>query len=89
MPGPGAPVLGGMGESGRRLVVAVRSGSRPGRAAEVRRWIRLLLPAAILLVGAPAPPAGEADDVISIDVDEVQSGPLSLADALLRGSRRR
>ncbi len=78
-----------MPEDGRRLVVAVRPGSKPGRSGEVLRWIRRLLPAAILLVGTPALPPADADEVISIDVDAVESGPLSLADALVRARRGR
>jgi hypothetical protein len=78
-----------MAENGRRLVVAVRPGSSPTRSGEVLRWIRRLLPAAILFVGTAALPVEDADEVISVDVDEVESGPLSLADALVRDHRRR
>lgn len=71
--------------SPRRVVVVVRPGSSQRRASEVLRWLRWLVPAAILLV-APAPlPPGDADTTtVSVDVDEVASGPLSVADALLR-----
>jgi hypothetical protein len=34
-------------------------------------------------------PPEDADQVISIDVDAVESGPLSLADALVRRGRAR
>jgi len=78
-----------MREKGRRLVVAVRPGLKSGRSGEVLRWIRRLLPAAILLVGTPALPPEDGDELISIDVDAVESGPLSLADALVRRHRPR
>lgn len=79
-------MFSGMAERRRTLGVAVRAGD-PRRAREVLRWVRWLLPAAILLVGpAPSP---EVDEVITIDADAVQSGPLSVADALVRGHDRR
>ena len=72
----------------RRLVVSLRPGASPRRAGEVARWIRVLVPAAILLVGSAIPPpsfgGGDADEVITIDVDAVQSGPLAIADAIVR-----
>lgn len=70
-------------------MVAVRPGARPGRSGEVLRWIRWLLPTAVMLVGTPALPPADADEVISVDVDAVESGPLSLADALVRDRRGR
>jgi hypothetical protein len=40
-------------------------------------------------VGTPALPPGDADEVISFDVDAVESGPLSPADAPVRHARGR
>ena len=60
------------------LVIAVRPGSR---TETIMSWLRKLLPAAVLVVAATSLPA-RADVVI--DEEEVVSGPLSLADALLR-----
>ncbi len=69
----------------RRVVVVVRPGTNPRRASEVLRWLRWLVPAAVLLVApAPGPPSAPEDVTVSVDVDEVASGPLSVADALLR-----
>ncbi len=74
----------------RGVVVAVRPGSSPRRAGEVARWIRSLLPAAVLLIGPVAPPVDpNADEVITIDAEKVQSGPLAVADALARHGRVR
>jgi hypothetical protein len=63
------------------VVIVLRPGSR---GVTIRGWIRRLLPTALLLVAPVRLPPGLADDVIVLDEDEVASGPLSLADALLR-----
>ncbi len=78
-----------MGADDRTLVVRVRPGASPRRAREVVGWLRALLPAAVLLVGAGAPPAPDVDGdrVITIDADFVGSGPLALAAALARRAR--
>jgi hypothetical protein len=77
------------GRAGRLLVVVRPGGGR--RVREVVRWVRTLLPAAALLiapVGPAAAPSGDEDDrVIAIDADDLPSGPLSLADAILRRAR--
>jgi hypothetical protein len=74
-----------------RVFVLVRSGRRPEASQAIMRWLRFLLPAAVLL-SAPAglPPDVENGDVvvISIDADEVASGPLALADAIARHRSR-
>ncbi len=67
--------------SPQRIAVIVRPGAGR-RAWEVLRWLRWLVPAAVLLVTPVPLPPGDAS--VSIDVEEVASGPLSLADALLR-----
>ena len=71
----------GMRASGRPLVIVVRPG---GRTGTILAWLRQLVPAAVLLV-APAtfPEVGSAD-VITLDANDILSGPLSLADALAR-----
>ncbi len=76
----GAPVVPAMGSAvGGRVVVLVRPGARTDT---VLAWLRRLVPAALLLL-APASLPGDAR-VISLDADEVLSGPLSLADTLAR-----
>ncbi len=78
-----------MGSCGRRVVVLVRPGASARRSREVVSWLKALLPAAVLLVGAGAgsPFPEDVDDAICLDVDAVDSGPLSLADALARVRR--
>jgi hypothetical protein len=70
------------------VVVTPGSGRR---VREVVRWVRTLLPAAVLLVAPVGPSAAGANDdgtddarVVSIDADDLPSGPLSLADAILK-----
>lgn len=71
------------------VVVVVKTGMNPRRASQVLRWVRCLLPAALLVTSGTALPATESDDVITIDADTVASGPLSVADALARDRDRR
>jgi len=70
------------------LIIVVRPGEDRRRAGEVIRWIRRLLPAAVLLVAPVQLPADATAEVISVDVETVESGPLSLAETLLRGVTR-
>lgn len=63
------------------LVIVVRPGAR---TRSILGWLRQLVPAALLVVAAadlppPVPPAA-----IVLDEEDVPSGPLSLADALMR-----
>jgi len=54
---------------------------RPGRRTEVvGRWLRQLLPAATLLVGAPGLPR---DGALVLNPDEIES-PMALAAALTK-----
>ncbi len=67
------------------VVLVVRPGASPRRATEIRRWIRALVPAALILVSsAPIDDGGGAEDVVTISADEVDAGPLSVAAALAR-----
>jgi hypothetical protein len=72
-------------------IIRVCPARSPRRTAEVLRWLRWLLPAAMLVV-APAPmglaDGPEDDDLITVDADGLGSGPLSFADELVRKLRR-
>jgi hypothetical protein len=64
-----------------RLVIVVRPGTR---TRSILGWLRQLVPAALLVVAAANLPPPAPPDVIVLDEEEVASGPLSLADALMR-----
>jgi len=70
----------------RPLVIVVRPARDRRRLHEVLRWIRAMVPAAILLVAPGAPPADLPDDasVIQVDADGVD-GPLAVASLLADG----
>lgn len=65
-----------------RLVIVVPPGTR---TRTVLGWLRALFPAAMLLVASPAPFTTAPDDeVVVLDADAVDAGPLSLADAVAK-----
>jgi hypothetical protein len=70
-------------QGGPSLVVVVRPGSR---AREIRRWLRVLLPSAILVATPAALPTGDAYEVVTVDADAdaADAGPLSIARAITR-----
>ena len=70
------------------VVVVVAARDDPRRTIQVLKWLRWLVPAALLIVSSGAVPVSGTDGVITIDADSVQSGPLSLADALARDHGR-
>ncbi|WP_242342993.1 hypothetical protein [Anaeromyxobacter terrae] len=67
-----------------KLVIVVQPGRR---TRSILGWLRQLVPAALLVVAAANLPPPTSPDVIVIDDDDVASGPLSLADALMRHQR--
>ncbi len=75
---------GGRSDGVSKVVLVVRDGTSPRRASEIRRWIRALVPAALILVSsAPLEPPA-SDDVVTVSADDVDAGPLSVAAALAR-----
>jgi hypothetical protein len=64
------------------VVLVVRPGANPRRSSEVMRWIRALAPAALIVVSSVAFDAGTSDDMVTLQCDDVDSGPLAVADAL-------
>ena len=73
-----------------RVVIVLEPGRLGGRLDVLARWARRLLPAAVLVVGPAVLPADIAGDaiVITVNADDVESGPLSFADALTRAPQR-
>jgi hypothetical protein len=74
----------GMSERISTVVLVVRDGTSPRRASEIRRWIRALVPAAMILVSSVPLDLPPSDDVVTVLADDVEAGPLSVADALTR-----
>jgi general stress protein CsbA len=73
-----------MSQTGPTLVVIVHRAASPRRTGEIMKWVRWMLPAAMLVVARASAGWSESSEVITIDADAVESGPLSLADALTR-----
>jgi hypothetical protein len=73
----------------KRLFLRAPMASR-ARALAVARWARALLPTVTLII-APfegmLPEGAEGDDAIVLEVDDVGTGPLSLADAVAKAVR--
>jgi hypothetical protein len=66
------------------VVLVVRDGTSPRRSVEIMRWVRTLVPAALVLVLSAPISLGASDGVITVNVDEVDAGPLAVAAALAR-----
>jgi hypothetical protein len=66
------------------VVLVVSPLANPRRARELRRWLRALVPAALILVSSVPVDAAAGDDVITVSADEVDAGPLAVAAALAR-----
>jgi hypothetical protein len=64
----------------RRVVLVITSSPNRRRIEAIVRWVRTLVPAAMLVV-SPL-------NAITLDADALPSGPLSLADALARAANR-
>jgi hypothetical protein len=73
-------------DNGRTIVVFVRPAASERKSIEVLRWLRWMLPAALLVLTA-APPPAIGDPVIVIDADAVDAGPLAVAAAVARVTR--
>ncbi len=73
-----------VGDGVSTVVLVVSSGTNPRRPAEIMRWVRALVPAALILVSSAPMSVPAGDDVITVNVDDVDAGPLSVAAALAR-----
>ena len=66
------------------VVLVVSAETSPRRSSEIMRWVRALLPAALILVSSAPMTAIAAEDVITVRVDDVDEGPLAVAAELAR-----
>ncbi len=71
----------------KRLLVLHASSPDPLRLRTVARWARALVPAAVLVITSVDTVTAEIfEDAIVLDVDEVASSPLALAEAIARAA---
>ncbi len=73
-----------LGEGISTVVLVVGEKTSPRRSGEIMRWVRALVPAALILVSSAPLAAPASDDVITVTVDELDAGPLAVAAALAR-----
>jgi hypothetical protein len=66
------------------VVLVVDEKTNPRRSREIMRWIRALLPAALIMVSSAPVAADAPDDVITVRIDEPDAGPLAVAAELAR-----
>lgn len=78
-----------MEEASRATVVVVHAGTSPRGSSEILRWLRVLMPTALFVMSPGVAPLDEAYDVINIDADASDLGPLALADAIVRDRENR
>lgn len=77
-----------MADSTRPVVVLRTSPASGAHAKALARWVRAMLPAALLVIAPPGAPVSDLpDDVIALDAQDLDSGPLAVADALVRARR--
>jgi len=67
-----------------RLVIVVKPAPGRGRLPEVLKWLRALVPTALLLVAPGGLPNLPGDEVIQLDCAEGVDGPLSVATLLAK-----
>ncbi len=71
--------------SGPPVVVVLVKPNTPARQpATLLRWLRWLLPAALLVVSRTPIEIPDVDDVITLNADAVDSSPLAVADAIVK-----
>lgn len=79
------------GLKAKRVRLILRPGVSQARVSALVRWIRVLAPAAALVLATPGTLLEESDgaseDTLSIDAETVASGPLSLATLLFRATK--
>lgn len=66
------------------VVLVVRGPTSPRRERELCRFLRALVPAAVVLVSPVPLDLGAAAHVATVTVEEIDAGPLAVAAALAR-----
>jgi hypothetical protein len=67
-----------------KLLIVVHPGGSRRRLPEVLRWLRALVPTAVLLVAPVKLPDADDAEVIQLDCSESLDGPLAVASLLAR-----
>ena len=80
----GEEASGGGIERISTVVLIVGEKTSPRRSGEIMRWIRALLPAALIMVSSAPIAADASDDVVTVRVDDLDAGPLAVAAELAR-----
>ncbi len=75
----------GVRERATVVVILVRPGAATARrVAMLLRWVRFLVPAALLVVSqVPLGPSGRTAQVITLNADATEWSPLAVAHAIL------
>ncbi len=68
----------------RPVIVVLTKATPAARRRVLLRWLRALVPAALLVVSRAPIEVPGADDVITLNADTIDSGPLAVADAIVR-----
>ncbi len=71
----------------RVVVVLVKPSTSARQPAILLRWLRWLLPAALLVVSQTPITTLDPDDVITLNADAVESSPLAVADAIVKARK--
>jgi hypothetical protein len=66
------------------IVVLMKATTAVPRRAALLRWLRALVPAALLVVSTTPVEVPGAEDVITLNADAIESGPLAVADAIVK-----
>lgn len=73
-----------MSKIARVVVVLVKPDTCARKAALLLRWLRWLLPAALLIVSPTPIVVADSDEVITLNADALDSSPLGVADAVAK-----
>jgi hypothetical protein len=71
------------------VVVLVKPNTSPRKTARLLRWLRWLLPTALLVVSQAPTTLTDLDDVVTLGADAVDSSALAVADAIVNAREGR
>ena len=77
-------VPSGVSEEGKRLVIVIRPAADRRRLPELLRWLKALVPTAILLVAPVTLPDPSEAELVELDCADGLESPLGVVSALAR-----